>query len=56
MEYIYRCHPKRSHLHHALEGAEQVPGHVELARVLLEHGADVNAQDNKRHMILYWAL
>jgi hypothetical protein len=23
-------------------------GHVELARVLLEHGADVNAQDNEK--------
>ncbi len=24
-------------------------GHVELARVLLEHGADVNAQDNEKY-------
>jgi hypothetical protein len=29
-------------------------GHVELARVLLEHGADVNAQDNENNTTLYW--
>lgn len=29
-------------------------GHVELARVLLEHGADVNAQDNENNTMLYW--
>jgi hypothetical protein len=28
-------------------------GYVELARVLLEHGADVNAQDDEKHTMLY---
>jgi Ankyrin repeats (many copies) len=29
-------------------------GHVELARVLLEHSADVNAQDNEKHTTSEW--
>ena len=55
MECIYRCHAELSHPRHVPEGHEQIPGHVELAWVLLEHGADVNAQDDEKHTMLDWA-
>jgi hypothetical protein len=55
MECIFRCHAELSHPRHAPEGNKQIPGHVELARVLLEHGADVNAQDDEKHTMLDWA-
>src|SRR6266849_5134388 len=54
MECVYRRHPGLSYPCHVQEGSKQVPGHLELARVLLEHSADVNAQDDEKHTTSGW--